>query len=124
MANRNDGLAEVLVQLAGNAATLIERARASAAMKAASAAQTVDGETVSRKADEAAPAEELDAQRAALQDIVVQQAMKQHLLEAEIATLKAEVTALKAERDALKDAAKAARAKPKPAKAARKAATA
>ena len=33
MASRNDGLAEVLVQLAANSATLIERARASGIFK-------------------------------------------------------------------------------------------
>lgn len=85
MSNRNDGLAEILVQLAGNAATLIERARATTAMRAA---QTVDAEAEPS-------AEEVDAQRAALQEIIVQQAMKLHQLEAQVATLQAELAALK-----------------------------
>lgn len=107
MATRNDGLAEILVQLAGNAATLIERARASAALKAA---QTVDGEAKEKAAAAATPTpDESDSKRDALQDIVVQQAMKIHLLEAEIATLRAGMAEMAAA--GKKPATKAKRAK-------------
>ncbi len=101
MANRNDGLAEVLVQLAGNAATLIERARASAAFKAA---QTVDGEATEKKAA-AAPAAD-DGRREALQNILVEQAVRIRTLETEL--------------EQLKSALAAAIAKPTPRKAATK----
>ncbi len=80
MASRNDGLAEVLVQLAANSAQLIERARASGMFKAA--------ETVDVKASPAPEAATADASTVkALQDIIVQQAMKIHALEAEVLKL-------------------------------------
>lgn len=108
---RNDGLAELLVQLAGNAAALIDKAKAAQAMRAA---QTVDGEAVRRDADARAaatgsPPGTSDTQASALQDIIVQQAMRVHALEAEVARL---TTALAAAEAEVVDARKA-RAKPK-----------
>lgn len=81
MASRTDGLAEVLVQLAANSATLIERARASGIFKQP---ETVDAKAVT-PAPAAAPAD--PDKVAALQDIIVQQAMKIHALEAEVLRL-------------------------------------
>ena len=82
MASRNDGLAEVLVQLAANSASLIEKARASGLFK--------QPETVDVKASPA-PAATATApdpsEKAALQDIIVRQAMRIHELEAEVARL-------------------------------------
>ncbi len=82
MAGKNDGLAEVLVQLAANSATLIERARASGLFKQA---ETVEA-TVVTPAAATAP-DDFAARKAALQDIIVQQAMKIHALEAEVLRL-------------------------------------
>ena len=81
MATRNDGLAEVLVQLAANSASLIEKARASGLFRGP--------ETVDAKATPVEPATAPDAAAStkALQDIIVQQAMKIHALEAEILRL-------------------------------------
>jgi len=78
---KSDGLAEVLVALAANSATLIERARASGLFKQA---ETVDA-TVTPAPTSAAAA---DASTKALQDIIVSQAMKIHALEAEILRLR------------------------------------
>ena len=78
MASRNDGLAEVLVQLAANSAQLIEKARASGLFRGP--------ETVDAKAS-APPEPAADASVKALQDIIVQQAMRIHALEAEVARL-------------------------------------
>ena len=75
-------MAEVLVALAANSATLIERARASGLFKQA---ETVDAKVTPTPA--AAPT--ADAATKALQDIIVQQAMKIHALEAEILRLNA-----------------------------------
>ena len=77
---KTDGLTEVLVALAANSSTLIERARASGLFKQP---ETVDA-TVTPAAT-VAP----DATTKALQDIIVQQAMKIHALEAEILRLTA-----------------------------------
>jgi 3-oxoacyl-ACP reductase-like protein len=77
---KSDGLAEVLVALAANSATLIERARASGLFKQA---ETVDATVTPAPAS--APA--ADASIKALQDIIVSQAMKIHALEAEILRL-------------------------------------
>ncbi len=82
MAGKNDGLAEVLVQLAANSATLIERARASGLFKQA---ETVEATVVTPAA--VATPDDFAAQKAALQDIIVQQAMKIHALEAEVLRL-------------------------------------
>lgn len=79
---KTDGLAEVLVALAANSATLIERARASGIFKQP---ETVDATVTPAPA--AAPA--TDASTKALQDIIVQQAMKIHALEAEVLRLSA-----------------------------------
>lgn len=80
MASRNDGLAEVLVQLAANSASLIEKARASGLFK--------QPETVDVKASAAPEAATADSSTVkALQDIIVQQAMKIHALEAEVLRL-------------------------------------
>jgi len=83
MAGRNDGLAEVLVQLAANSATLIERARASGIFKGP---ETVDAKaTTVEPAASASPGDAATVK--ALQDIIVQQAMKIHALEAEVLRL-------------------------------------
>lgn len=79
MATKPDPLMEALVGLAANAAPLIERARASGMFKGqqkpeASAPPPTDSAT--------------DAQRAALHEIIVAQAMKIHALEAELAALR------------------------------------
>ena len=81
MASRNDGLAEVLVQLAANSAQLIEKARASGLFR--------QPETVDAKASPAPePTATAEASSVkALQDIIVQQAMRIHALEAEVARL-------------------------------------
>ena len=79
---KNDGLAEVLVALAANSATLIERARASGLFKQP---ETVDATVTPAPAAAAAS----DASTKALQDIIVQQAMKIHTLEAEVLRLSA-----------------------------------
>ena len=84
MATRNDGLTELLVKLAANSAELIERARAAGIIKDKGA--TVDVTPTAPPAA-AAPAGGADAGKAALQDIIVQQAMKIHALEAEILRL-------------------------------------
>ena len=82
MASRNDGLADILVALAANSATLIERARASGIFKGPETVEAV----VTPAAAAAAP-DDFAAQKAALQDIIVQQAMKIHALEAEVLRL-------------------------------------
>lgn len=79
---KTDGLAEVLVALAANSATLIERARASGIFKQP---ETVDATVTPAPA----PAPATDASTKALQDIIVQQAMKIHALEAEVLRLSA-----------------------------------
>ncbi len=84
MATRNDGLTELLVKLAANSAELIERARAAGIIKDKGA--TVD---VTPTAPPAAAAPATDAGKAALQDIIVSQAMKIAALEAEVARLTA-----------------------------------
>ena len=82
MTSRTDGLAEVLVQLAANSATLIERARASGIFKQP---ETVEATVVTPAPP--APSGEEAGKIAALQDIIVQQAMKIHALEAEVLRL-------------------------------------
>ncbi len=77
MSTRPDPLIEALAGLASNAAPLLERARASGLFRPMP------------KAEAAAPAESPDAaQKTALQEIIVAQAMKIHALEAEIAALR------------------------------------
>lgn len=95
--NRQDPLIESLMALAVSAAPLIKRARESGMFKAGSreeaASETVVEATVIEpevtKADAA-------AEKAALQDIIVSQAMKIAVLEAEIARLQAQATKAKA----------------------------
>ena len=77
MSKRNDGLSEMLIALATNAGPFIERARASGMFKQA---ETVDATPTPAAASD-------DGQKAALQDIIVAQAMKIHALEAEVARL-------------------------------------
>ncbi|TRW14520.1 hypothetical protein [Glacieibacterium frigidum] len=81
---KTDGLAEVLVALAANSATLIERARASGIFKQP---ETVDATVTPAPAPAAAAATATDASTKALQDIIVQQAMRIHALEAEVLRL-------------------------------------
>lgn len=80
-----DPLVESLMALAVSAAPLIERARAAGLFKAGSRAEAASETVVppSRPASD-----DLAAQKAALQDIVVSQAMKIAALEAEVARLK------------------------------------
>ena len=95
--NRQDPLIESLMALAVSAAPLIKRARESGMFKAGSreeaASETVVEATVvepeATKADAA-------AEKAALQDIIVSQAMKIAALEAEIARLQAQAAKAKA----------------------------
>jgi hypothetical protein len=95
-----DPLIESLMALAVSAAPLIKRARESGMFKAGSreadAAETVVNVTPTPPPPPAPDAESVDyaAQKAALQDIIVNQAMKIAALEAEIARL----TASKAKR--------------------------
>jgi hypothetical protein len=79
--NKQDPLIESLMALAVGAAPLIQRARDSGLFK---------GNTSATAAAEVAPepeAVDFAAQKAALQDIIVQQAMKIAALEAEVARL-------------------------------------
>ena len=94
MAEKPDPLVESLMALAVSAAPLIERARASGLFKpgtreAASAAAASEV----APAAAASPAEDFAAQKAALQEIIVAQAMKIATLEAELAKLRSEAKA-------------------------------
>ncbi len=95
--NRQDPLIESLMALAVSAAPLIKRARESGMFKAGSreeaASETIVEATVIEP--EASKAEAA-AEKAALQDIIVSQAMKIAALEAEIARLQAQVAKAKA----------------------------
>ena len=102
MANsfKQDPLIESLMALAVSAAPLIKRARESGVFKAGSredaASESVVEATVNKPvAAEAAPAD-FTAEKAALQDIIVSQAMKIAALEAEIGKL--QVAAAKSKR--------------------------
>ncbi len=101
--NRQDPLIESLMALAVSAAPLIKRARDSGLFKAgtreAAASDTVVEATVvpPQPAADAPPDAAADPGRAALQDIIVSQAMKIAALEAEVARLTA-----KAKRSAAK----------------------
>jgi uncharacterized small protein (DUF1192 family) len=92
--NKQDPLIESLMALAVSAAPLIKRARDSGMFKAGSredaASETVVEATVVHPAPAAEPAPDFSAEKAALQDIVVNQAMKIAALEAEVAKLKAQ----------------------------------
>ncbi len=91
--NRQDPLIESLMALAVSAAPLIKRARDSGMFKATRAEgasdDIVDAEVVP-PAPKSAPVD-FSAEKAALQDIVVNQAMKISQLEAEIAKLTAKL---------------------------------
>lgn len=88
MAEKPDPLVESLMALAVSAAPLIERARASGLFKPGSREAAAAAAAEAAPAP-AAPADDFAAQKAALQDIIVNQAMKIAALEAEIARLKA-----------------------------------
>jgi hypothetical protein len=89
--NKPDPLVESLMALAVSAAPLIRRARESGMFKAGSredaASETVVEATVIKPEPDVSP--DFAAEKAALQDIIVNQAMKIAALEAEIAKLKA-----------------------------------
>jgi hypothetical protein len=93
--NKQDPLIESLMALAVSAAPLIRRARESGMFKAGSredaASESVVEATVNKPEPAPAPEPSVDfsAEKAALQDIIVNQAMKIAALEAEIAKLKA-----------------------------------
>lgn len=90
MADKPDPLIESLMALAVSAAPLIERARASGMFKPGSReAASAAAATEVVAAPVAAPGDDFAAQKAALQDIIVAQAIKIAALEAELATLKA-----------------------------------
>ncbi len=88
--DKQDPLIASLMALAVSAAPLIKRARESGIFKAGSreeaAAEAVVEPVVPPKAD---PAPDFSAEKSALQDIVVAQAMKIAALEAEVARLTA-----------------------------------
>jgi hypothetical protein len=92
--NKQDPLIESLMALAVSAAPLIKRARESGMFKAGSredaASETVVEATVVTPEPKPEPAAaDFAAEKAALQDIIVNQAMRIAALEAEIARLKA-----------------------------------
>ena len=133
MAKNNDPLIESLMQLAVSAAPLIRRAREAGIFRERET--VVEAEVVTPtakpepappeppKAPEPAPAAVDTGQTAALQDIVVRQALRINELEAEVAAVKAAMAALAAATAATaptKPPTKArpkASPKPKPAKA-------
>lgn len=86
MAKKQDPLIDSLMALAVSAAPLIERARASGIFKHSTRDDDVEEIVLTPEpvADSAA-----SAQKSALQDIIVSQAMKIAALEAELAALKA-----------------------------------
>jgi hypothetical protein len=89
--NRQDPLIESLMALAVSAAPLIKRARDSGMFKAGTredaAAETVVDVQASPAPQAAADAADFASQKAALQEIIVNQAMKIAALEAEVARL-------------------------------------
>jgi hypothetical protein len=93
MANKQDPLIESLMALAVSAAPLIQRARESGLFKAGSredaASETVVEATIIHPTPVPDPAPDFAAEKAALQDIIVQQAVKIAALEAEVAKLSA-----------------------------------
>ncbi len=99
--NRQDPLVESLMALAVSAAPLIRRARESGMFKTsraeAAADDVVEAVPVPPEPEKPAPAD-FSAEKAALQDIVVNQAMKIAQLEAEIARLSAQIAKPKAAR--------------------------
>jgi hypothetical protein len=101
--NRQDPLIESLMALAVSAAPLIKRARDSGMFKAGSredaASETIVEATVIKpETAKAEPGPDVTAEKAALQDIVISQAMKISALEAEIERLKAQLAKAKAKK--------------------------
>lgn len=93
---KQDPLVESLMALAVSAAPLIRRARESGMFKAGSRADAasesvVEATAVKPEPAPAEPAPDLAADKAALQDIIVSQAMKIAALEAEVDRLKAKL---------------------------------
>lgn len=90
---KQDPLIESLMALAVSAAPLIKRARESGVFKAGSredaASETVVEVTVNKPTPAEAAAADFSVEKAALQDIIVSQAMKIAALEAEIGKLQA-----------------------------------
>lgn len=95
--DKTDPLVQSLMALAVSAAPLIKRARDSGMFKAGTREEAASATVVDAAPAPPADAEAVDfaTQKAALQDIIVSQAMKIAALEAEIARL----TAAKAKRD-------------------------
>lgn len=92
MANKQDPLVESLMQLAVSAAPLIERARASGLFKPGSREASAASAASSAASSSAPPAADDPGKLAALQDIVVSQAIKIAALEAEVARLTAKLS--------------------------------
>ena len=90
--DKTDPLVQSLMALAVSAAPLIKRARDSGMFKAGTREEAASASVVDVPPTPAPDAEAVDyaAQKAALQDIIVSQAMKIVALEAEIARLSAE----------------------------------
>ena len=94
--NRQDPLIESLMALAVSAAPLIKRARESGMFKAGSREEAASETVVEATATEPETTRaETAAEKAALQDIIVSQAMKIAALEAEIARLQAQIAKAK-----------------------------
>ena len=95
--DKTDPLIQSLMALAVSAAPLIKRARDSGMFKAGTREEAASATVVDVSSPPPADAEAVDyaVQKAALQDIIVSQAMKIAALEAEIARL----TVAKAKRD-------------------------
>lgn len=93
MADKQDPLIESLMALAVSAAPLIRRARDSGLFKAgsreAAASEAVVEATIIHPTPVPEPVPDFSAEKSALQDIIVQQAVKIAALEAEIARLSA-----------------------------------
>jgi len=92
MANKQDPLIESLMALAVSAAPLIQRARDLGLFKPGSREAEASEIVITpdpAPAAPATPAPDFTAEKAALQDIIVSQAMRINALEAEVAALKA-----------------------------------
>jgi len=101
--NRQDPLIESLMALAVSAAPLIKRARESGMFKAgsreyAASVTVVEATIIKPEAAKAEPGPDAAAEKSALQDIVISQAMKISALEAEIAKLQAQAAKAKAKK--------------------------
>jgi len=105
--NRQDPLIESLMALAVSAAPLIRRARESGMFKAGSREDAASESVVeatnvtpepARAEARPEPGPEAVAEKSALQDIIISQAMKISALEAEVAKLKAQIAKAKAKK--------------------------